>query len=98
MTLSYVVGIGAESKDVAERARPGKLRMGFNLPEDLCERARNAVWHLADRIGVNLSSLAEGVLAAEVTRLENAYNDGKPFPKRKGRLKGVARRRSSLAR
>lgn len=88
--LSYVVGVGTESNGKTERARPSNRRMAFNLPEELCERLRNAVWHLADRIGVNLSSLAEGVLAAEVTRLEETYNDGNPFPKRRGRLKGGA--------
>ncbi len=64
--------------------------MSFNLPEDLCERIRNAVWHLAGRIGVNLSSVTERVLAAEIARLERRYNDGRPFSKRKGKLKGGA--------
>ena len=97
LPLGYVAGIGTESKDGSEatrkRKRSGKMRMAFNLPEALCERARNAVWHLSDRICLNLSSLTEGTLEREVTRLEKKYNDGKSFPKRQGRLKGGPLRR-----
>ncbi len=94
--LGYVANIAMESKDGsagAGRKRSGKRRMAFNLPEGLCERARNAVWHLSSKFCLNLSSLTEGTLEREVARLEKKYNDGKRFPKRKGRLKGGPLRR-----
>lgn len=96
LPLGYVADIGTKSKAGsagAGRTCSGKSRMAFNLPEGLCERVRNAVWHLSQRICLNLSSLTEGTLEREVTRLEKKYNDGKPFPKRKGRLKGGPLRR-----
>ncbi len=96
LPLSYVVDIGTESKDESAstgRKCSGKMRMAFNLPTGLCERARNAVWHLSRELCLNLSSLAEGTLERELTRLEKKYNGGKPFPKRKGRLKGGPLRR-----
>ncbi len=96
LPLGYVADLGTKSKDGsagAGRKYSGKMRMAFNLPTGLCERARNAVWHLSQRICLNLSSLTEGTLEREVTRLEKKYNDGKPFPKRKGRLKGGPLRR-----
>ena len=66
LPLGYVADVGTESKDGsagARRKRSGKTRMAFNLPEGLCERARNAVWHLSHRICLNLSShkLVSGV-------------------------------------
>ena len=62
---------------------PAKARVGFRLPADLIEAARDAVAHLAgtdDR--TTLTALAERALRTELARLADAHNRGRPFPRR----------------
>jgi hypothetical protein len=62
---------------------PAKARVGFRLPADLVETARDAVAHLAetgDR--TTLTALAERALRVELARLTITHNDGQPFPPR----------------
>ena len=62
---------------------PAKARVGFRLPGDLVEAARDAVAHLAgsdDR--TTLTALAERALRTELARLADAHNRGRPFPRR----------------
>jgi hypothetical protein len=62
---------------------PAKARVGFRLPADLVETARDAVAHLAetgDR--TTLTALAERALRVELARLAITHNHGQPFPPR----------------
>jgi hypothetical protein len=62
---------------------PAKVRVGFRLPADVLETARDAVAHLAgtgDR--TTLTALAERALRVELARLAITHNDGRPFPPR----------------
>ncbi len=96
--LDYLSTLGVASEAGPVKAREskqgGKIRMAFNLPPELCERARNTVWHLSDVLSLNLSNLAESTLERELKRLEKKYNDGKAFPRRRGRLRGGRPHRS----
>jgi hypothetical protein len=62
---------------------PAKARVGFRLPADLVETARDAVAHLAgtaDR--TTLTALTERALRVELARLSITHNNGQPFPPR----------------
>jgi hypothetical protein len=62
---------------------PARARVGFRLPADVVEAARDAVAHLAgtpDR--TTLTALAERALRAELARLAATHNRGRPFPSR----------------
>jgi hypothetical protein len=62
---------------------PAKARVGFRLPADLVETARDAVAHLAgtaDR--TTLTALTERALRVELARLAITHNHGQPFPPR----------------
>ena len=62
---------------------PVKTRVGFRLPADLVETARDAVAHLtgtADQ--TTLTALTERALRVELARLAITHNDGQPFPPR----------------
>jgi hypothetical protein len=64
-------------------APPAKVRVGFRLPAELVETARDAVAHLggtADR--TTLTALVERALRVELARLAITDNDGRPFPPR----------------
>ena len=64
---------------------PVKTRVGFRLPADLVETARDAVAHLAgtaDR--TSLTALTERALRVELARLAITHNNGQPFPPRNG--------------
>jgi hypothetical protein len=68
---------------------PPKARLGFRLPAEVVEAARDAVAHLAgtpDR--TTLTALAERALRAELARLAAAHNRGRPFPPRPPRPPG----------
>jgi hypothetical protein len=59
------------------------VRVGFRLPAELVETARDAVAHLggtADR--TTLTALVERALRVELARLAITDNDGRPFPPR----------------
>jgi hypothetical protein len=64
------------------RTSPDRVQRSFYLPRDLVDRARAAVWATMREPGeaYNVSELAGRGLEAEVRRLEEAYNAGKPFP------------------
>jgi hypothetical protein len=61
--------------------RPKKLRVGVQLPAELIERARDAVYWTP---GLTLNRLAEIALAQTLECLETLR--GKPFPSRTGSL------------
>jgi centromere-binding protein ParB len=75
-----------EAPDAVRRRRsrtsPDRVQRSFYLSRDLVDRARAAVHATARQPGeaYNLSELAGRVLLAEVCRLEQSYNAGKPFP------------------
>jgi hypothetical protein len=64
------------------RTSPDRVQRSFYLPRELVDRARAAVWATQAEVGeaYNVSQLAGRGLEAEVRRLEETYNDGKPFP------------------
>lgn len=81
--------MGSDTGDGTRQARvrrsrtsPDRVQRSFYLPRDLVDRARAAVSATSREPGeaFNLSELAGRVLAAEVRRLEDEYNDGRPFP------------------
>lgn len=63
------------------RTSPDRVQRSFYLPRELVDRARAAVWATNGRPGeaYNVSQLASRGLEAEVLRLEQTYNDGRPF-------------------
>jgi hypothetical protein len=62
---------------------PAKTRVGFRLPADLVESARDAVAHLDGRGDqLTLTALTERALRVELARLAITHNDGRPFPPR----------------
>jgi hypothetical protein len=62
---------------------PVKTRVGFRLPADLVETARDAVAHLAGTADqTTLTALTERALRVELARLAITHNDGQPFPPR----------------
>jgi hypothetical protein len=64
---------------------PGKTRVGFRLPADLVETARDAIAHLAGTADqTTLTALTERALRVELARLAITHNDGRPFPPRTG--------------
>ena len=71
------------------RASQGqKVRATFHLSHGLFEEARNAVVQLSGPpVRLTLAALAEKALRRELDRLKRAYNDGKEFPRRRGRLR-----------
>jgi len=77
-------GDGTRNGTAARRSRtsPDRVQRSFYLPRDLVDRVRAAVHATSRQPGeaFNLSELAGRVLAAEVRRLEEEYNDGRPFP------------------
>jgi hypothetical protein len=62
---------------------PVKTRVGFRLPTDLVETARDAVAHLA-AMGdpTTLTALTERALRVELARLAITHHNGQPFPPR----------------
>jgi hypothetical protein len=64
---------------------PAKTRVGFRLPADLVETARDAVAHLAGTADqTTLTALTERALRVELARLAITHNNGQPFPPRNG--------------
>jgi hypothetical protein len=64
------------------RTSPDRVQRSFYLSRDLVDRARAAVTATMGEEGeaYNVSQLAGRGLEAEVRRLEERYNDGRPFP------------------
>jgi post-segregation antitoxin (ccd killing protein) len=67
----------------AVSARPTKKRFTVYLPEDLIERARNAVYWSP---GLTVADIAEAAFRAEIDRLE--AEKGERFPQREAVLRG----------
>jgi hypothetical protein len=63
----------------AEPARAAKERVTFQLPVDLIEKARDAVYWTP---GLTMASLMENALVAQLERVEKKR--GKPVPSRAG--------------
>jgi len=64
------------------RTSPDRVQRSFYLSRELVDRTRAAVHATSSQPGEshNLSELAGRVLLAEVRRLEEGYNAGRPFP------------------
>jgi hypothetical protein len=79
-----VVGLTGESNGGRRRSRtsPDRVQRSFYLSRELVDRARAAVWATMAEPGeaYNVSELAGRGLMAEVRRLEEKYNEGRPFP------------------
>lgn len=84
LTLLSVVGLSGRTSAGGRRNRtsPDRIQRSFYLSRELVDRARAAVRATMTEPGeaYNVSELAGRGLAAEVCRLEERYNDGKPFP------------------
>ena len=71
-----------------ERRAHSKVKVPFNLPADLAESIRDAVFALSGPPHcLSLALLAENALRAELARLEEAENSGQRFLARQGRLR-----------
>ena len=78
-----------EGETQPENAKPDAMRQrSFYLADSLHERMRAAVWACGRLPGEaeNGSQLVARAIAAELDRLEQRYNRGKPFPPPPGRL------------
>jgi len=63
-------------------------RRTFELPRDLIEQLRDAVWALSGPPHrLTLNQLAANALARELDRLSHEYNGGEPFPPRGAELR-----------
>lgn len=62
---------------------PAKVRASFQLPPEVLEAVRDAAAHLsAPPLRMTMTALAERALRAEVERLADEHNQGRPFPPR----------------
>ncbi|WP_104182180.1 hypothetical protein [Arthrobacter sp. B0490] len=69
------------ARPASKTATVEKKKMGVWIPAEVVERVRNAYGPTSRLEGHrSLSDLAARALEAEVTRLEEKYNDGQPFP------------------
>ena len=67
---------------------PLKVKVPFNLPRELAEELRDAVFALSGPPHcLSLAALAEKALRAELARLRRAANEGHRFAARSGSLK-----------
>lgn len=63
-------------------------RATFHLPNDLLEEARDVVVALSGPpLRLTLAAFAENALRSEIARMKRKYNDGKPFPRRRGTVR-----------
>ena len=66
---------------------PIKKKVPFNLPADLAEEVRDAVFALSGPpYCLSLALFAENALRTELARLKQAENSGQQFPRRSGRI------------
>jgi len=78
---------GSSQRDF-ERQTCSKVKVPFNLPCDLAERVRDAVYALSGPpYCLSLAAFAEQALRAELARLEREANKGRQFMARAGRLR-----------
>jgi len=62
---------------------PAKVRASFQLPPEVLDAVRDATAHLSGPpLRMTLTALAERALRAEVARLAEEHNRGRPFPQR----------------
>lgn len=62
---------------------PAKVRASFLLPPEVLDAVRDATAHLSGPpLRMTLTALAERALRAEVERLADEHNQGRPFPPR----------------
>jgi len=74
-------------RDFEQEAR-SKVKVPFNLPCDLAERIRDAVYALSGPpYCLSLAAFAEQALRTELARLEREANKGRQFMARAGRLR-----------
>jgi hypothetical protein len=65
------------------RELPAKVRASFQLPPEVLEAVRDATAHLSGPpLRMTMTALAERALRAEVERLAEEHNQGRPFPRR----------------
>lgn len=85
---------------------PKRVNRSTMLPSELVDRARNAVYwtRMVSNEPATYSALTELALTKEVERLENEYNEGRPFEPGQlqpgpapGVMKRVARMRRKAA-
>ena len=67
--------------------RRAKVRATFQLPQELLERARDAVVALASTEQLTLAELVERAIDHEIEHLQNTHNRGEPFPHRRRPLR-----------
>jgi hypothetical protein len=67
--------------------KPVKVRATFQIPQELLERARNAVVALASTEQITLAELVEQAIDHEVERLQQEHNRGEAFPRRRRALR-----------
>ena len=73
---------GEREVGAAPAPRPGKERVTFQLPADLIERTRDAVYWTP---GATMAALMEAALTDHLAKLEKRR--GQPFERRGGALK-----------
>jgi hypothetical protein len=79
----------ATDRAQAAIARPPKERATFHITSELFDLVKDAVVALSGPPArLTLAEFAETALRRELERLQRAHNEGKPFPKREGPLKG----------
>lgn len=77
---------GHSRPDFAARS-PIKKKVPFNLPAELAEEVRDAVFALSGPPHcLSLALFAENALRIELARLRQAENSGRQFPRRSGRI------------
>ena len=67
--------------------KPAKARATFQLPQNLLERARDAVVALASTEQLTLAELIEQAIEHELDHLIREHNQGEPFPHRRRALR-----------
>lgn len=82
--LDAMVPLGRqdEPRKAPERAKAPKERVTFQLPVDVIEQARNAVFWTP---GATMAAIMEAALTAHLKRLEKER--GEPFPARSGAIR-----------
>jgi hypothetical protein len=78
----------ADGRPAAPRpSRPPKIRATFQLPQDVLERARDAVVALASTEQLTLAELVQRAIERELDRLQREHNAGQPFAHRRRDLR-----------
>jgi len=81
-----LVNINSQAKSAA--CSPAKTKVPFNLPAELADEVRDAVFALSGPPHcLSLALLAENALRIELARLKEIENSGRRFPRRSGRIK-----------